>query len=98
MRVVLVEGGEAWAAQILEYDIACQAKRLKDRPAELKRTIRGHILVSRELGLDLFADLGRAPHQHYDLWERDIATPTSVEAPAPFSFQSELRVADLQPA
>ena len=100
LSILLFEEEDGWSAQILEYDIACQAKTFQALSNELERTIAGNILVTSALGLEPFAGISRAPQKFCDRWDASqirVERP-SVEAPAPFSVQRDLRIGELQPA
>jgi hypothetical protein len=49
------DGSEWYVAQVLEHDIAAQAKSINDLLLEIERTIVAHILCCEEEGLDPWA-------------------------------------------
>ena len=59
------EGEEWFVAQILDFDIATQARSLADLGPEIERIVVGHIVASEEEGLDPF-DLPSAPQPYHD--------------------------------
>jgi hypothetical protein len=71
-KVLIFEGcqGKEWAAQCLDYDIAVQAKTFRDLVYELSRVLKGHIIVSKQLGVDPFAGLPMAPKAFWDLADK----------------------------
>lgn len=66
--VVLIEYDEMWSAQCLQFDIGAQAKSLQDVVYELNRSLLGHILISREMGVEPFSTLSEAPARYRMLW------------------------------
>lgn len=61
---------EGWCARCLEYDFVTQADTLDDLYAEIQRTVRGHIVISRESGERPFHGLKRAAKEYWDQFER----------------------------
>lgn len=59
----------SWVAQCLEYDIATQAKSLKDLYYEIERILIGHMVVSAELGVKPFDNIPAAPQEFWDRYE-----------------------------
>jgi hypothetical protein len=93
----------SWFAQCLEYDIATQAGTLHDLNYELERAIMGHIVVSREHGLEPFDCLPPAPAKYWKLFEQaDIqlrAKPSPYRLPRYFTPPiPEMWIGDLQTA
>jgi hypothetical protein len=68
VSVLLFQEGERWSAQCLQYDIAAQAATLPDLHYEIQRTLMGHMVVSKELGLEPFENLGAAPKRFWDIY------------------------------
>jgi hypothetical protein len=69
ISVVLIQEGNWWSAQCLEYDIAAQAKTVTDLRYELERVIISHVAVSVKLGREPFEGLERAPQKYWTLFE-----------------------------
>jgi hypothetical protein len=69
VRAVLLEEGDWWAAQCLEYDIAAQAPSRAALVLELQRVLIAHITVSRELGREPFKNLPKAPQRYWDMFD-----------------------------
>jgi len=63
-----------WAAQCLEYDIAAQARTLKDVEYEIQRVIIGRIAAAIELKIDPFEDLSPAPEEYRRIFENTEKT------------------------
>ena len=68
ISAVVFREGEFWVAQCLEYDIATQAKSLRDLQYELQRTLVGHIVASNEAGQQPFEKLAPAPKPYWDMF------------------------------
>lgn len=108
IRVLMLEGkqpGEGWSAQCLEYDIAMQAKTMTELIYEINRVLMGNIVVSKELGMEPFANLKTAPPVYYQLFEQAKTTvcrepiPFWTEAPTDYSeFVVKVAETQLQPA
>lgn len=68
--------GDQWyVAQVLEFDIATQAKSIDDITYEVQRMICAHILCSEQEGLDPFA-VPPAPKEYEDLYVASKQTLT----------------------
>ena len=103
ISVVLLQEGEWWSAQCLEYDIAAQAKTLPDLYYELEKTFVSHISVSDSLGQEPFADLEPAPTRYWEMFQNaklrvegsrvPFRVPSTSRYPIPIP---ELRVAEPQ--
>lgn len=68
ISVLLFQEGERWSAQCLQYDIAAQAATLPELHYEIQRVLVGHMVVSKELGVDPFESLGAAPQKFWDMY------------------------------
>ena len=62
----------AWSAQCLEYDIGTQAKSFFDIQDELLRAFVTHIAASIQLGREPFMGIGKAPENHWKLFETGV--------------------------
>lgn len=67
-----------WIAQCLEYDIAVQAKILKDVQYELQRVFVGRIFIADQLGCDPFEGIPAAPRKFQQLFD-DSENTVKVE-------------------
>jgi hypothetical protein len=63
LNVVLwhAANGEWWEGQIVEYDLAAQARTLPDVWVELERTLAVHLAINQEAGEPPPLDLPPAP-------------------------------------
>jgi hypothetical protein len=68
VTAVLLQEGDWWSAQCLEYDIATQARSLTALHYELQRVLTSHVAVSQELGRQPFQGLPPAPQQFWDMY------------------------------
>jgi hypothetical protein len=59
------DGQEWYVAQVLEYDIATQARSMGELMSEIERIMLAHIVCSEENGLDPF-DVPPAPKPYHD--------------------------------
>lgn len=85
LRAVIFRSGDWWVGQCLEYDIAAQAKVLKDLPYQLERAIVGHIVVAEENHLDPFAAMSPAPQRYWKMFEAGL----KLEKVEPHRFMVE---------
>jgi hypothetical protein len=68
ISAVIFREGDYWVAQCLEYDLATQAKSLKDLQYELQRTLIGHIVASTEADQVPFERLAPAPKRYWEMF------------------------------
>lgn len=87
--IVLLQEGEWWSAQCLEYDIATQAKSFTDVLYEIQKLIVSHFAVAEAEGRRPFEGIGPAPQKYWELFDR--AQVKVTRDPVPF------RVADGSP-
>src|SRR5262249_36631575 len=98
-RIVLLQEGDYWPAQCLEYDIAAQAKTLTDLREELERVVVVHIVLSIELGGEPFAVLEPEPLKFRDMFEKSGVRIEADNIPSrcpdieSLSVRTKLRVA-----
>jgi hypothetical protein len=98
IRVLIKRDNEWWIAQCLEYDIAVQARTLKDVQYELERVFIGRICMAKQLGLNPFEGIPEAPKEFHQLFE-DSESTLKVELksnkniynkiPAPYMLPNE---------
>jgi hypothetical protein len=96
IRVVVFRSGEWWIAQCLEYNLATQARRLEDVPAEVHRVLHLQITASRQRGVEPFAGFAPAPGRYWDMYEQAKARLEEVAAGGPgrhLLVQTEARLA-----
>ncbi len=74
LRAVLFNECGAWAAQILEFDLAAQGRTKADVRRELGRIVVAHIAASAVLERTPFDGINEAPHR---FWERfELGSPS----------------------
>jgi hypothetical protein len=69
IHAVIFRNGEWLVAQCLEYDIATQARELRDLLNEVERIVAAHILVADKDGTTPFADIPKAPKQFWQMYK-----------------------------
>lgn len=74
IRAVLFREGEWWVAQCLEFDLATQARTLKDLHYELEKLLIGQLVAGEASGREPFKGLPKAPAKYWDLWEEAGST------------------------
>ena len=73
IHVVVFRNGEWLIAQCLEYDIATQARELRDLLYEVERILSAHIVVADLDGSEPFANLPKAPRRFWQMYRDAIA-------------------------
>ncbi len=68
ISVLLLQEGEWWSAQCLEYDIAAQAKTLPEMRNELERVLLLHVVLALEEGREPFSEIRPAPKKYWDMF------------------------------
>jgi predicted RNase H-like HicB family nuclease len=77
--VLFIESDGWWSAQVLEHDIATQAKTLEDLFYEVDRILVAHIALAAEEGRQPFKGIPRAPEKY---WERFKKSHISMRCPS----------------
>jgi hypothetical protein len=84
IRAVLFEEGDSWSAQLLDYDIAAQAKTLLDLQDEIVRVLAVHVAASMQMDREPFAGIDAAPKRFWDLYESGLRFESR---PVPFKLE-----------
>jgi hypothetical protein len=69
LDVVFIQEGDWWSAQVLQYDIAAQARSLPQLRREVERVVLAHFLAAQAEGVEPFEGIGRAPQEFWDMYE-----------------------------
>lgn len=87
VRTVIFREGDWWVAQCLEFDLAAQAKTVKDLAYEIQRVIVGHMVVCKQEGIRPFEHLPKAPDKYWDMFNEglELSPPKNLK----FQFASE---------
>lgn len=88
VRTVIFKEGDWWVAQCLEFDIATQAKTLKDLAYELQRVLVGHMVVCKQEGIAPFEYLPKAPEKYWKMFGEGL----ELSAPQNFKLQMDMDV------
>jgi hypothetical protein len=67
LRVVVFRGNHYWVAQCLDINLAAQGPDLEQLAERFANTLKAHITISRERGVEPFA-LRRADQRYWDMW------------------------------
>lgn len=67
LRVLILKEDDWWVAQCLEYDIAAQARTLKDVQYEFQRVFLGRVVAAKESGIKPFEGILPAPEVYHKL-------------------------------
>lgn len=70
LRAVVVQDGDLWAAQCLEYDIGAQGRTLEESIERLSFAIRAECTESAERNGTEFAGIPKAPSEFEEMWNR----------------------------
>ena len=81
ISVVVIQEGEWWSAQCLQYDIAAQAKTIEDLQHELAKTLLAYMVLSKEKGVEPLSDIEPAPQKYWDMYKRAWGTVTGDTPP-----------------
>jgi hypothetical protein len=73
IHVVIFRNGPFLIAQCLEYDIATQARELKELLYDVERILSAHILVASQDGSEPFAKIPKAPKRFWQMYKGAIA-------------------------
>jgi hypothetical protein len=69
VNVLIFRDCEWWVAQCLEYDIAAQARTIKDVEYEFQRVFIGRIAAAKQLGIGPFEGISPAPKEYHKVVE-----------------------------
>jgi hypothetical protein len=100
IRAVLFEEKTGWTAQFLDYDLAAQAPTFLELQDEVVRVLVTHIVACAQLGREPFSEIGPAPWQFWELYDRGLrvesrpASVTCANVRVP-PMTLELRIAQL---
>jgi len=67
-RVIVFQHGQYWVAQVLEVDIAVQARDRRELPGRLKRALDAEVTLSQEQNVEPFSMLRPAPARYESMW------------------------------
>ena len=67
-RVVVFRGNHHWVAQCLEVNLAAQGSDFDELAERFANTIKAHIELSREKGVEPFSRLPQAPDKYWKMW------------------------------
>ncbi len=70
ISVLLIEDGDLWVAQCLEFDLGGQGATQEEAAAALSRHLRAQVTVDRMLGKEPLADIARAPERYWQLYKQ----------------------------
>ena len=70
LRAIVVQDGDLWAAQCLEYDIGAQGRTLEESIERLSFAIRAECAESVERSGTEFAGIPAAPGEFEEMWNR----------------------------
>jgi hypothetical protein len=84
IHAVIFRSGEWLVAQCLEYDIATQARELRDLLNEVERIVAAHILVAAKDGTEPFVDIPKAPKRFWQMYKNATAKVEPLRRPAEF--------------
>jgi hypothetical protein len=78
-RVIVFQDGQYWVAQVLEVDIAVQARAPHELPDRMRRALEAEITLSQEQNVKPFSLLRPAPARYESMWKGAGSIPE--EAP-----------------
>jgi len=69
LNLLIFKENDWWVAQCLDYDIAAQARTLKDVQYEIQRVLVGRIVMAEKLEIDPFEGLSPAPEGYFKMFQ-----------------------------
>lgn len=81
IRVVVLNEGDVFYGQCLEYDVAAQADSVEELKGFLRVALRAEAELAAESGRTL-ADIGPAPAFYHDLYRGDVDVREQLEMKA----------------
>lgn len=101
LSVLFIESALGWSAQVLEHDIATQAKSLKQLFLEIERILVAQVAMAAEDGHRPFEGIPPAPERYWKLFQDSpritMKRPAQALPPkvgAGSRIRKEIRVAD----
>jgi hypothetical protein len=81
VQTVIFKEGDWWVAQCLEYDIAAQARTIKDLTYEIQRVLVGHMVACKQEGITPFSNLPKAPEKYWQMFQDGLAVspPSNID-------------------
>lgn len=79
VRLLILREGTTWVGQVLEHDLASQAKTLHELGYEMCRLLAGHVASHQRLGTDPWST-PMAPRFYWDRWEATVTRVWLEEA------------------
>ncbi len=73
LRVVVLQQGDIYVAQCLEYDVCAQGKTEEEAMKGLRAVLIAERDLAREEGRDMDA-IGAAPEAFHEIWRRNEMT------------------------
>jgi hypothetical protein len=68
LRVVVFRGNRHWVAQCLDVNLAAQASDFDELAERFAKTLKAHIVLSSEKGIEPFIDLPQADDRYWKMW------------------------------
>jgi hypothetical protein len=90
---VLFKEGDWWVGQWLEYDIAAQAKTVKQLAYELQRSLIGHVVIRTQEGRKPFELMEKAPERYWKMYEEGM----KIESQHPLELPKGKNLPTVQP-
>jgi hypothetical protein len=69
ITAIVVQKGDVWVAQCLEYNLVSYANSLERLPRELMRQIQSQLALDVAAGREPFSHFKRAPQKYWDMLE-----------------------------
>jgi hypothetical protein len=89
LHIVLLQEGEFWVAQALEYDIAAQGKDIKGAQRAFLRTLSAQVQLDIDNGRTPLEGIGPAPEWYFQAFTNGRPLESFVRppiAPAPYNI------------
>lgn len=69
ITAIVVQKGDVWVAQCLEYNLVSYANSLERLPKELMRQVQSQLALDVAEGREPFSQFKRAPQKYWDMLE-----------------------------
>lgn len=89
IRAVILEDGDLWAVQGLDYDIAAQGDSVHEAMQSFQRVVIAQVLLDLEKKRIPFADIPKAPDEFWEMFDEGVlvSDPHKHEPPAEPDFK-----------
>lgn len=97
IKAVILDDGDLWAVQCLDYDIAAQGETVHEAIHAFMRTVTAQIYLDVEKGRAPFANIDPAPQEFWEMFDQGVLVTDDFHEDPPnilrkFRSTQELRL------